>query len=58
MAQKMDAEVGVIGSVSDRYGWFFKIMELKTILSLINAAFFTNFAILLSCTRGNLGGTF
>ena len=32
----MDAEVGVISSVSERYDWFFKIMELKTILSLIN----------------------
>ena len=32
----MDAEVGVIGSVSVRCAWFFKIMELKTIFSLIN----------------------
>ena len=32
----MDAEVGVIGSVSVRYTLVFKVMELKTILSLIN----------------------
>ena len=32
----MDAEVGVIGSVSVRYTLVFNIMELKTILSLIN----------------------
>ena len=36
LLQKMDAEVGVIGSVSVRYTLVFKVMELKTIFSLIN----------------------